>query len=215
MTDKEFLAIVTERRLLGWLWADTPEQAIAAGTAAAEAGLTVLEVPMTMTGAGEVIAALARIPNILVGAGAILDLSLARAATRAGAMFLAASHTDRALLKYGRRRKRPTLLGAATPTEVYEAWRLGAAAVKVYPAGALGGPDYLLNLRRLYPDAPLLAAGAVVPDRAGAYLEAGALGVYLGGALFTVDLLAQGSRERAVADVRQALNKARERRPHA
>ncbi len=215
MTDKEFLALVKERRLLGWLWADTPEQAISAGTAAAEAGLTILEVPMTMTGAGEVIAALARVPGLVVGAGAILDLALARTACRAGAAFLAASHTDRALLKYGRRRKRPTLLGGATPTEVYEAWRLGAAAVKVYPANAMGGPDYVANLRRLYPDAPLLAAGAVVPDRAGAYLEAGALGVYLGGSLFTVDLLTQGSRERAVAEVKQALDKARERRPHA
>jgi 2-dehydro-3-deoxyphosphogluconate aldolase/(4S)-4-hydroxy-2-oxoglutarate aldolase len=73
----------------------------------------------------------------------------------------------------------PVFLGAFTPTEVARAMDLGAAAVKIFPAGRLG-PKYLPDLHGPYPDVQLLPSGGVSAENAADYLGAGALAVCAG-----------------------------------
>jgi 2-dehydro-3-deoxyphosphogluconate aldolase / (4S)-4-hydroxy-2-oxoglutarate aldolase len=81
----------------------------------------------------------------------------------------------------------PAVPGALTPTEVEQAWGLGAAMVKLFPAGALG-PRYVKDLRAPLPDIPLLCTGGVDADNAAAFLEAGATAVGLGSSLLPAGL---------------------------
>lgn len=95
----------------------------------------------------------------------------------------------------------PVLPGALTPTEVLQAWRAGASAVKVFPA-SLGGPGYITALRGPLPEISLVPTGGVSIEAAPHYLKAGALAVGMGGPLIG-DAAAGGSldalRERAAA----------------
>jgi 2-dehydro-3-deoxyphosphogluconate aldolase/(4S)-4-hydroxy-2-oxoglutarate aldolase len=73
----------------------------------------------------------------------------------------------------------PVLQGAFTPTEVMAADELGAAAVKVFPAHALG-PRYLKDLHGPLPDVRLVPSGGVTAANAAEFLAHGALAVTAG-----------------------------------
>jgi 2-dehydro-3-deoxyphosphogluconate aldolase/(4S)-4-hydroxy-2-oxoglutarate aldolase len=120
---------------------------------------------------------------LAVGAGTILSVPAARRAMTAGASFLVAPHLDPDVLAWAVGRGVPMLPGAATPTEVLAAWRGGAAAVKVFPASALG-PAFVRELRGPFPDIPLQPTGGITVENAGEYIRAGAIAVGMGSWLF-------------------------------
>jgi 2-dehydro-3-deoxyphosphogluconate aldolase/(4S)-4-hydroxy-2-oxoglutarate aldolase len=97
--------------------------------------------------------------------------------------------------------------GALTPTEVVQAWNAGADFVKVFPAGAVGGPSYLKALKAPLPQIELVPTGGVSLKTAADFIKAGAAALGVGADL--VDLKAQPAliTERAkqfVEIVRQA-----------
>jgi 2-dehydro-3-deoxyphosphogluconate aldolase/(4S)-4-hydroxy-2-oxoglutarate aldolase len=97
--------------------------------------------------------------------------------------------------------------GALTPTEVVQAWNAGADFVKVFPAGAVGGPSYLKALKAPLPQIELVPTGGVSLKTAADFIKAGAAALGVGADL--VDLTAQPAliTERAkqfVEIVRQA-----------
>jgi 2-dehydro-3-deoxyphosphogluconate aldolase/(4S)-4-hydroxy-2-oxoglutarate aldolase len=59
------------------------------------------------------------------------------AAVAAGARFIVAPHTDPGVVAAVVAQGVPMVPGATTPSEILGAWRLGVAAVKLFPA-ALG-----------------------------------------------------------------------------
>ncbi|MFD2354060.1 hypothetical protein ACFSTC_39440 [Nonomuraea ferruginea] len=78
------------------------------------------------------------------------------------------------------RRGLPVAAGALTPTEAYTATRMGAAAVKLFPA-SLGGPAYLKALRDPFPHLPFVAVGGVGLAELPGFLAAGAIAAGVGG----------------------------------
>jgi 2-dehydro-3-deoxyphosphogluconate aldolase / (4S)-4-hydroxy-2-oxoglutarate aldolase len=73
----------------------------------------------------------------------------------------------------------PVIMGALTPTEVLIALDLGAAAVKIFPANALG-PGYFKDLRGPFPDVALIPSGGVNAGNAADFLARGAIAVSAG-----------------------------------
>jgi 2-dehydro-3-deoxyphosphogluconate aldolase/(4S)-4-hydroxy-2-oxoglutarate aldolase len=120
---------------------------------------------------------------LAIGAGTVLTIAAAQRALDAGASFLVSPHLDVELVGWAAERGVPMLPGAATPTEVLAAWRAGAAAVKVFPASALG-PTFLRELRGPFPDIPLQPTGGITLENAADYIRAGAIAVGLGSWLF-------------------------------
>lgn len=125
-------------------------------------------------------------PDLILGAGTVVTPERARQAQAAGAAFLVTPHVVPDVAHHAHEHGLGLLMGALTPGEIAQALALGSAAVKVFPAG-LFGPDYFRQLRGPYPDAPLLAVGGVDAGNVGAYLQAGALGAGIGGALTRTD----------------------------
>ena len=70
-------------------------------------------------------------------------------------------------------------MGALTPTEVLVALDLGAAAVKIFPANALG-PGSFKHLRGPFPDVALVPSGGVNAGNAADFLARGAVAVPAG-----------------------------------
>jgi 2-dehydro-3-deoxyphosphogluconate aldolase / (4S)-4-hydroxy-2-oxoglutarate aldolase len=104
-------------------------EAIAVADAILAGGIDVVEVTMTVPGAVEVIAQLARRfgDAVVLGAGTVLDPETARACRDAGARFVVSPSFDAPTVAWCKQEGIPVMPGALTPTEVVQAWRAGAA----------------------------------------------------------------------------------------
>lgn len=149
-----------------------------------KAGIPIAEITTTCQGAAEVISDLVhRIPDMVVGAGTILDLETARACLKAGAHFLTGPGLDLEIVKFAKQENVLMMAGALTPTEVSAAWKAGSDFVKVFPCAQVGGDSYIRALRGPFPHVPLIAAGGVNQQTASNFILAGATALGIGGEL--------------------------------
>src|SRR5439155_13229904 len=98
--------------------------------------------------------------------------------------------------------------GAFTPTEITAAWKAGASAVKLFPAGQLG-PGYLKDVRAPLPDIPVVPTGGIDVASVGAWLAAGAVAVGMGGPLIGDALAPDGDLAALAQRATAALEAAR------
>jgi 2-dehydro-3-deoxyphosphogluconate aldolase / (4S)-4-hydroxy-2-oxoglutarate aldolase len=171
------------------------QDALFAVEAVSSSGIPIVEVTMTVPGATEVISELARNnPELVVGAGTVLDLESARRCLDAGAKFLTSPGLDLEIVDFALKHDTVVFPGALTPTEVMTAWRAGADFVKVFPCAPLGGPNYLKALKAPFPDAPLIASGGVNQNTAAAFIRAGAIAIGVGRDLIQPDAIERRER---------------------
>ncbi|MEU4782154.1 bifunctional 4-hydroxy-2-oxoglutarate aldolase/2-dehydro-3-deoxy-phosphogluconate aldolase [Micromonospora sp. NPDC023633] len=176
-------ADLTAARILAIIRGTDTAAAIAAGTALLQEGVRVVEVALTTPDAVRAIEALraAAPAGALVGAGTVLTTADVADVAAAGAQFVVTPAVVESIAEAARRGL-PVAAGALTPTEAYTAVRMGASAVKLFPA-SVGGPAYLRAVRDPFPDIPFVAVGGVGLDDVPGYLRAGAIAVGLGGPL--------------------------------
>jgi 2-dehydro-3-deoxyphosphogluconate aldolase/(4S)-4-hydroxy-2-oxoglutarate aldolase len=160
-------------------------EAIDVASAIKEGGVSLIEITMSVQGAIEVIKELSRGygDEIIMGAGTVLDTETGRAALLAGAQFIVSPTLDLNLIQLAHRYSAVVIPGAMTPTEILTAWNAGADMVKVFPAAQLGGPAYLKALRGPLPQILLVPTGGVNIENAGAFIQAGAAALGVGGEL--------------------------------
>lgn len=143
--------------------------------------------------------------GVAVGVGTVLEPRQIDEAAAAGADFAVSPHLDPALGARAAAQGVGWYPGAATPTEIVQAWRLGARAVKLFPVGPLGGPAFLRQVLAPLDFVDVVPTGGIGVSDAADYLAAGAVAVglgspLLGDALMTGDLDALRVRaERLVA----------------
>lgn len=142
----------------------------------------------------------ANCPDMVLGIGTLFTAGQAEQFIAAGAAFVVQPCATAEVAEVCRAHDIPWLPGALTPTEIYQASRLGAAMVKIFP-GNVVGPDYVKALRGPLPHLKLMVTGGVEPTResVSAWFGAGANAVGLGSQLFKnaddVDALAARIRE--------------------
>ncbi len=129
----------------------------------------------------------------LLGMGTICHLDEARQAIEAGAMFLVTPNFNPEVIRYAVSHKIPVISGALTPTEIFNAWKGGAAMIKVFPCGAMGGPQYIKELRGPFDSIPLAAVGGVTLQNLKNYFQAGAQAVGVSTSLFGKEALQKKS----------------------
>ncbi len=158
-------------------------------------GITALEFTLTNSEALNALQAVkAAIPEFgrgeaVIGAGTVVTPDQVRASVAAGAQFIVAPTSNFAAIATSRELGVPIMPGAYTPTEILAAWEAGAAAVKVFPARALG-PNFIKDVREPLPFLKLMPTGGIGIDNIAAYLQAGAFGVGVGGNLVDKQLVA-------------------------
>ena len=183
--DKEHVrSTINEVGILPAIRVASAENARFAAETVAQAGIPIVEITMTTPGAVDVIADLVRnLPQVIVGAGTILDADTARACLLAGARFLTSPGLDPEIVQFARKENVLMMAGALTPTEVVAAYKAGSDFVKVFPCSQVGGDSYIKALKAPFPQIPLIAAGGVNQQTAGAFILAGASAVGVGGDL--------------------------------
>lgn len=176
--------------------------------ALAAGGIHVVEFAFTTPGVTDLIARGAEAPDVRVGAGTVTTAAQATAAISAGASFLVTPGVVEEVAMIAGAAAVPVIMGALTPTEALTAVRLGAAAVKIFPAGAVG-PGYFRHLAGPFPDMPLVASGGLDETNAADYLRAGALAVTAGSSVVAADDVAHGRWDRIAARARAFVAAAR------
>ena len=176
------------------------------------AGLTAMEVTMNTAGAEEIIHEYRpAVPEgKLLGMGTIRNLEEAKRAVGAGAMFLVTPNLDLGVIEYAKKEGIPIVAGALTPTEVYAAWSAGADLVKVFPCGAMGGPQYLKDLLGPFDHLRLVAVGGVSLANLPEYFGAGAAAVGVSTSLFGGKALREKNLARIGQNVKNFVEHCRE-----
>lgn len=170
--------------------APSGELTLRAVNAIVAGGITTIEIPVTVPDALRVINLLRqKFPDLLVGAGTVLDEATACAALMAGAQFIVSPSLHPQVIAFCKRYSIPTIPGAMTPTEVLAAWELGADMVKVFPASAMGGAGYIKALLAPLPQVRLMPMGGVNIETASDYLQSGAAALGVGADLVDIAAL--------------------------
>jgi 2-dehydro-3-deoxyphosphogluconate aldolase/(4S)-4-hydroxy-2-oxoglutarate aldolase len=188
MTREEVRARVREIGIIPAVRVASAEDAVFAAQSVFHGGIGVVELTMTTPGAFEVIAKLARTtPNLIVGAGTVLDLDTARRCLDAGVAFLTSPSLDLKIVEFGCAQNVLVIPGALTPTEVAAASRAGADLIKIFPCSQVCGPSYIRALRAPFAHLSLIAAGGVLPQSGVEYIRAGAVALGIGNYLIPTD----------------------------
>ncbi len=178
--------------------------------AAMRGGLRLIELTLTTPGALETIERLAGDDKCVVGAGTVLTTEDVAAVAGAGGRFVMSPAFDPAVIDAAHHLGLLAVPGAGTATEILMAHRAGADLVKVFPSGALGGPEFLRKVRGPLPDIPLVPTSGPTIATIADYVAAGAAAVGVG-----AELLSPGFTLRSVQlkarEVRIAMDAARVR----
>jgi 2-dehydro-3-deoxyphosphogluconate aldolase/(4S)-4-hydroxy-2-oxoglutarate aldolase len=192
MKREEVRARLEEIGIMPIVRVSSAEEARFAAEAVASGGIPIVEVAMTVPGASEVISQLVRsAPEMIVGAGSVLDTEMAQLCVDAGAKFLTSEGFDLEVVEFAVKEGVVVLPGALTPTEVITAWKAAADFVKVFPCAQLGGDSYIRALKVALPQVPLIAAGGVNQLTAGNFVLAGAAALGVGRELIPKEAIQQ------------------------
>jgi 2-dehydro-3-deoxyphosphogluconate aldolase/(4S)-4-hydroxy-2-oxoglutarate aldolase len=194
---------------------EATEHARYAAEALHRSGIPIAEMTMTVPGVIQVISDVVQsIPEMIVGAGTVLDVETAQRCLDAGAHFLTSTGFVPEVVEFAVKKGVLVIAGALTPTEVINSWKAGSDFVKIFPCGQLGGENYIRALKRPFPHVPMVAAGGVNQQTATNYILAGASALGVGGELIPKEALQRKQEHRIrelarrfLASVKEARNK--------
>ena len=190
----EIRARIEEIGIVPAIRVHSAEEALFAAEAVSAGGIPIVEVTITVPGAIDVIRELAQNPEIIQGAGTVLDMGWARRCLDAGAQFLTSPGFDPKIVEFAVHEQVVVFPGALTPTEVMSAAKAGADFIKIFPCGLNGGPSYIKALKASFPDLRLIASGGVTQTTAAQYIWAGAAALGIGADLIHQDAIRRRER---------------------
>ena len=192
MTRDEALKIILETKVIAVIRMADTEKLFKVTEAIRLGGVKAIEITMTVPNALQIINTMAqkKSPDVLIGAGTVLDAETAVAAIHAGADFLVSPISNFEMIRVCRKYDKFVAPGALTPTEIVAAWEKGADVVKVFPATSVG-PKYFKDLKGPLPQIRLMPTGGVSLENANDFIENGASCVAIGTALLDTKAIAQ------------------------
>jgi 2-dehydro-3-deoxyphosphogalactonate aldolase len=182
----DFAAAFAALPLVAILRGVRPDEVEAIGEALADAGFTLVEVPLNSPDPFASVERLARRlgERALVGAGTVLSVADVGRVRDAGGRMVISPNTDTGVIAATAAAGMAALPGYFTPSEAFAALGAGATALKLFPAEA-ASPGVLKAQRAVLPkDVPVLAVGGIAPDTMAPWRAAGADGFGLGSALY-------------------------------
>ena len=214
MNKSDVVKQIRDTGLIPVVRATNADEAMRAIDAIREGGISVLEITMTVPGAIGVIEQVsARFgKDALVGAGTVLDAETAKACISSGAQFVVSPSLNPETIACCRALGVAVMPGALTPTEVVLAWTAGADFVKVFPAGAVGGPSYLKALKAPLPHIELVPTGGVSLKTAADFIRAGAAALGVGADLVDIKAIREGQASLITERAKQFVEIVRETR---
>ena len=134
-----------------------------------------------------------KFPDMLIGAGTVINAAQARAAVDAGAQFIVSPGLGLDIARVCREADIPYIPGCVTPTEIMQAIDLGLTTLKFFPANIYGGMDAIKTLSAPFPQVKFVPTGGVDQNNLDEFLACDKIAA-VGGSFF-VKLAMQGGKE--------------------
>ena len=146
-------------------------------------------------------------PELVLGVGSIVDAGTASLYLQLGANFVVGPLFNPEIAKVCNRRLVPYTPGCGSVSEIGFAQEVGCALCKIFPAGNVGGPSFVKNIKAPMPWSMIMATGAVEPteENLSAWFKAGVTCVGMGSKLFPKEMIAAGNWEAISTLCRDAL----------
>lgn len=131
-------------------------------------------------------------PEMILGIGSIVDAGTASLFLQLGANFVVGPLLNPDIFKVCNRRQVAYIPGCGSVSEIGYAQELGAEVVKVFPAGNVGGPSFVKNVKAPMPWSSIMVTGGVEPteENLTQWIDAGVTCVGMGSNLFPKDVIA-------------------------
>ena len=151
--------------------------------------------------------AAAACPEMILGAGTVIDAPTAALYMQLGANFIVGPNFNAEIATVCNRRLVPYSPGCGSVSEISNAQAAGCDVTKVFPAGNVGGPSFVKNVMAPLRWSNIMVTGAVSPeeDNLTAWIKSGVLCVGMGSKLFPKDVIAQGNWQAITAKCVEAL----------
>ena len=152
---------------------DKAEDAVPTARAMAAGGVDTMEITFRTACAPEAIKAVAEsCPDVLVGAGTIINVEQAKLAVEMGAKFVVSPGFSEEVVSWCVENDIPVAPGCVTPTEIMAALKYGLKMVKFFPANVYGGLNAMKNLSAPFPGLKFLPTGGVNAGNIKEYIDA-------------------------------------------
>ena len=147
-------------------------------------------------------------PELVLGVGSIVDAGTASLYLQLGANFVVGPLFNPEIAKVCNRRLVPYTPGCGSVSEIGFAQEVGCDLCKIFPAGNVGGPSFVKNIKAPMPWSMIMATGAVEPteENLSAWFKAGVTCVGMGSKLFPKEMIAAGNWEAISTLCRDALS---------
>ena len=151
---------------------DRLDDAVPLAEALLQGGISALEITLRTPVACEAISAMkSALPDAVIGAGTVSSGQTYEVAVQSGADFVVSPGATEQLFQAAAAHAVPFLPGAVTGSEVLRAMEFGYAALKFFPAEAVGGTPALQALSGPFPNVNFMPTGGVTPDNVANYFQ--------------------------------------------
>jgi 2-dehydro-3-deoxyphosphogluconate aldolase/(4S)-4-hydroxy-2-oxoglutarate aldolase len=207
------IGMMATTKMVPVFYDENPETACKVAKACYEGGVRVFEFTNRGDFAQDVFAGLIKYaakecPELILGIGSIIDPSTAALYMQLGANFIVGPYFNIEIAKICNRRLIPYIPGCGSVTEIGAAQEAGCDVCKVFPAGSVGGPSFVSNIKAPLPWSQLMVTGAVEPTKENltAWMKAGVTCVGMGSKLFPKEVIKAGRWEEITKLCRYALS---------
>lgn len=178
---EERLERITKARVTAEIRTENKETGKKTADTCLEGGVSSIEVSWTIPEAEALVQSLndEKAEDVIIGAGTIINETMAEEAIRAGAEFLSAPNFSRGVCDTAVEHDIPYLAGCMTVNEMMVAEKHGASMVHLFPGNQFT-PDYIKAVKTSLPHLALMPGGGVSLENIQSWFEAGASAAGIG-----------------------------------
>ncbi len=151
---------------------DDAEQAVPTAKALLKGGINAMEITFRTAAAKASIAKVAaQVPEMIVGAGTVVNVEQLHDAVEAGAKFIVSPGSDADVIAEAAKLGVAMIPGVVTPSEIIMGLKLGVKVFKFFPAESFGGLKTLKALSGPFPQIKFIPTGGINQANAADYFK--------------------------------------------
>ncbi len=172
---------------------DSEEQAVPTARALLAGGINAMEITFRTSAAkGSIARVAAEVPEMIVGAGTVVNVDQVHDALEAGAKFIVSPGSDAEVIAEAMKLNVPVMPGVVTPSEIMMGLKLGVKVFKFFPAETFGGLKAIKALSGPFPQIRFIPTGGVNQNNAAEYFKNPKIVAVGGSWMVTKDMVAAG-----------------------
>ena len=172
---------------------ESEEQAVPAAKALLRGGINAMEITFRTSAArGSIAKVAAEVPEMIVGAGTVINVQQVHDAVDAGAKFIVSPGSDPDVIAEAMKLGVPVTPGVVTPSEIMMGLKLGVKVFKFFPAESYGGLKTIKALSGPFPQIRFIPTGGINQANAAEYFKNPKILAVGGSWMVTKDMVAAG-----------------------